>query len=302
MILLARGSLLNQTPDGRVAAVGGAPIDPLMCGEAIWRAAEVTRDPDLRKAADNLLEYALKRAQRAADGTLYHTGHTMWSDSCHTAPPFLAISGHYDEAVQQIEGYRKRLWDPNKRLFAHIWDEDKQRFADKGCWGGGNGWAAVALTRIIRASPAAKQADKERLTGYLRELLDGCLVHQRPDGFFYNYVDQPDTFVEVNLGQMLAFSIYDRGAGQLAPAFLSGSGQSGSESGARQSGSVRAGSGGCRSAGLQSSRRLTGRTGVLPDDGGCRQKARQAPIVHSPLFISHGNFNCMHPGGGTTKT
>ncbi|MCW3100238.1 MAG: Rhamnogalacturonyl hydrolase YesR [Chthonomonadaceae bacterium] len=209
VVMLARGSLLNQTQDGRVAAVGGAPIDPLMCGEAMWHAAEVTHDPDLRKAADNLLEYALKRAQRATDGTLFHTGHTMWSDSLHTAPPFLAISGHYDEAVQQIEGYRKRLWDPNKRLFAHIWDEDKQTFPDKGFWGGGNGWAAVALTRIIRASPAAKQADKERLTGYLRELLDGCLAHQRPDGFFYNYVDQPDTFVEVNLGQMLAFSIYE---------------------------------------------------------------------------------------------
>jgi unsaturated rhamnogalacturonyl hydrolase len=209
VVMLARGSLLNQTQDGRVAAVGGAAIDPLMCGEAMWRAAERTHDADLRKAADRLLEYALKRAQRAKDGTLYHTGHTMWSDSLHAAPPFLAVSGHYDEAVQQIEGYRKRLWDPNKRLYAHIWDEDRQAFADKGFWGGGNGWAAVALTRLIRASPAAKQADKARLTGYLRELLDGCLALQRPDGFFHNYVDQPDTFVEVNLGQMLAFSIYE---------------------------------------------------------------------------------------------
>jgi unsaturated rhamnogalacturonyl hydrolase len=46
------------------------------------------------------------------------------------------------------------------------------------------------------------------LIGYVREVLDGCLAHQRSDGLFHDVVDQPSTFVETNLAQMLAYAIY----------------------------------------------------------------------------------------------
>jgi hypothetical protein len=39
-------------------------------------------------------------------------------------------------------------------------------------------------------------------------VIDGCLIHQRKDGLFHDVVDKPDTFVETNLAQMLAYSIY----------------------------------------------------------------------------------------------
>ncbi|MBK7456166.1 MAG: hypothetical protein IPJ46_21325 [Anaerolineales bacterium] len=42
----------------------------------------------------------------------------------------------------------------------------------------------------------------------VREIIDGCLVHQRADGLFHDVVDQPETFIETNLSQMLAYSIY----------------------------------------------------------------------------------------------
>ena len=34
------------------------------------------------------------------------------------------------------------------------------------------------------------------------------MAHQRTDGLFHNYIDQSDTFVETNLAQMLAYTIY----------------------------------------------------------------------------------------------
>ena len=49
-------------------------------------------------------------------------------------------------------------------------------------------------------------------------MIDGCLAHQRPDGLFHNVVDRPDTFVETNLAQMLAFSIYQGITDQWLPA------------------------------------------------------------------------------------
>jgi rhamnogalacturonyl hydrolase YesR len=116
--------------------------------------------------------------------------------------------GHYDEALAQIEGFRRRLWNPEKKLLAHIWDDQKQEFKDGDFWGGGNGWASAGLARVIRSLPADRRADRDRLTDFARQIIDGCMSHQRADGLFHNVIDQPTTFVETNAAQMLAFGIY----------------------------------------------------------------------------------------------
>ncbi len=63
-------------------------------------------------------------------------------------------------------------------------------------------------TRVIIALPEEMTEEKRTLISYVTELIDGCLVYQRPDGLFHDVIDKPDTFVETNLGQMLAYSIY----------------------------------------------------------------------------------------------
>ena len=217
VVQMAKASLIHLSRDGVPAASGGAPSDPLMVGEAVLRAARITGDPALGKAVTNMLNYALQAAPRAADGTLFHTGQQIWSDSFHTSPPFLAAAGHYDEAILQIEGHRKRLWNPEKKLLAHIWDERGQRFQDGSFWGGGQGWAAAGLARVIRALPENRSADKAKLAGYLKELIDGCLAHQCPGGLFHNVVDDPSSFEETDLAQMLAYSIYESVRGGWLP-------------------------------------------------------------------------------------
>jgi rhamnogalacturonyl hydrolase YesR len=209
LAITMRAALVHVAKDGRVADVGGSPLDSLMCGEPLWRAAEITGDPRLRAAADGLLAYVLERAPRAADGTLFHYDACMMSDSAHTAAPFLAAVGRPDAARAQIEGYRRRLWDADARLYRAIWDEKKQAFARRDFWGVGNGWVACALTRLIRALPAERRADRAELVAHLQDLLAGCLAHQREDGLFHDVVDDPQSFVETNLAQMLAFSIHE---------------------------------------------------------------------------------------------
>ena len=61
---------------------------------------------------------------------------------------------------------------------------------------------------MIRALPAERNEDRQRLAAIVTELIDGCLAHQRADGLFHDVVDRPETFVEANLAQMLAFAIY----------------------------------------------------------------------------------------------
>jgi rhamnogalacturonyl hydrolase YesR len=220
VVLMAKSAIVEKAADGRLAAIGGGVTDPAMGGTAYWRAGELTGDPQMQRAASGLLEFVLKKAPRAADGTCYHVANApeMWSDSYYTTPPFLAATGHYDEAMLQVEGLRKRLWSPEKKLLSHIWDDGRGQFKHQAFWGVGNGWAAAGITRVIAALPAGREAQRERLSGFLKELLDGCLAHQRPDGLFHDVVDVPESFIETNLGQMLAFSIYTGVAGGWLPA------------------------------------------------------------------------------------
>ena len=211
VILLTKAAIVQRVPDGRLGVViEGSPTDPAMGGEAYWRAGEMTGDVKIQEAARGLLEWILLHAPRSSDGTLYHVFKQpeMWSDGLNGAPPFLAATGHYDEALRQIEGYRKRLWNRGKKLLAHIWDDGARQFKDPNFWGVGNGWAAAGLARVIRALPADRAEDRKRLAAFARDIIDGCLAFQRPDGLFHNVVDRPETFVETNLAQMLAFAIY----------------------------------------------------------------------------------------------
>ena len=212
VICLTKAAIVQRVSDGRLGVLdsNGSPTDPAMGGEAYWHAAQITGDAEMKEAVLGMLEWILHKAPRASDGTLYHIfeGPQVWSDGYFSAPCFLAAMGHYDEALLQIEGYRKRLWDPEKKMLAHIWDDGKPADNRKEFWGGGNGWAAAGLARVIRALPADRAADRKRLVQFVTDLLDGCIAYQRPDGLFHDMIDRPETFRETNLAQMLAFAIY----------------------------------------------------------------------------------------------
>jgi rhamnogalacturonyl hydrolase YesR len=211
VILLTRAAIVQQTPDGRLAVVGsGGPTDPAMGGAAYAQAARWTGDAAMQQAVDRLLEWIRHKAPRSAEGVLYHVfeGPEIWSDGFNGAPPFLAAMEFYDEALAQIEGFRQKLWNPERQLLAHIWDDGKRQLKDPHFWGGGNGWAAAGVARVIRSLPRERVKDRQRLAAFAREILDGCLRHQRPDGLFHDVVDDPATFVESNLAQMLAYAAY----------------------------------------------------------------------------------------------
>jgi len=211
-IMLAREAVQRQGADGRLASMhdNEGVTDPAANGEAVLVAARLTGEPALQAALDAMLNYLLKIAPRASDGTLFHVidAKEMWVDSMYMAPPFLAVAGQLDEAIRQIRGLKSRLWNSEKKLYAHIWNEDQGTLKRAAHWGVGNGWAAAGITRVIRALPESWAKEKQMLVLHVRDILDGCLARQRQDGLFHDVVDQPDTFVETNLAQMLAYSIY----------------------------------------------------------------------------------------------
>jgi rhamnogalacturonyl hydrolase YesR len=216
LVPMAREVVNRQGPDGRLALNYNerSVTDTSSNGEALLWAARHTGDPALAAAAQRQLDWLLRQAPRVqrgpAPGTLHHIldKPQVWVDSFYMAPPFLAAAGEHAEAVRQVEGFHATLWQPERRMYAHIWDESTQAFERAACWGVGNGWAAAGMARVIRALPPNMEAERQRLIALVRNLLDGCLAHLRPDGLFHDVVDDPNTFVETNLSQMLAYTIY----------------------------------------------------------------------------------------------
>jgi unsaturated rhamnogalacturonyl hydrolase len=225
VVRMAHGAVLRAYEDGRLGMVSDnhGVTDPAANGEGVLFAAQVTGQPVFRAAADRMLAYLLRTAPRTNDGTLYHIDNKpqVWIDSMYMAPPFLAVAGAPVEAVRQVEGLRRLLWSRAAKLFSHIWDDGRRAFERKAFWGVGNGWAAAGMSRVLGALPEGMGDERKRLQGYVKDVLDGCLRHRRADGFFHNVVDDPGTFVETNLGQMLAYTIFRGvGAGWLGQAYL----------------------------------------------------------------------------------
>ncbi len=224
-VLLAKDALVNQLKDGRLGLnEGSGPVtDPASNGEPALFAYKVTGDARFKQAADRMLDFLLYKAPRTRQGIIFHNQieNRIWVDSFYMCPPFLAAAGQPEEAVKQVVGYRRILWNPDKKMLYHIWDEDLQAFERKLFWGVGNGWAAAGMARVIKALPASMQNEKELIARYIRELLEGCLAHQRPDGLFHDILDDPNTFVETNAAQMFSYAIY-RGvkAGWLDPVLV----------------------------------------------------------------------------------
>ena len=211
-ISFARGAILRQV-NGRFSVIkGNGPInDCSSIGEVVLFAYKKTGDPIFKKGADAMLEVIKTSNHKTPEGIIYHTQEpTKWimSDGNYMLPPFLAAAGEYKEAIKQIEGYRKYLYHPKDQLYSHIWDDENKNFKREDYWGVGNGWSAAGITRVLNMLPANMMDEKRKLIQYVNDILDGCLKYLRPDGLFHDVINKPDTFPEVNLSQMLAYTIF----------------------------------------------------------------------------------------------
>ena len=215
MIRLCEAAVARSAPDGRIAVMekNESVNDPAAIGEVLITVAEKTGSIEYKEAVDKLYHYIRYDAPRTEDGILYHfdgdwARHQIWVDAYYMVPPFLCRYGDIEEAMKQIKGFRKYLYNQSKALLSHTWDDEKKELGRKDFWGVGNGWALAGLTRVIALLDERHQEYKDYLINYLTELLDGCLAYQRDDGLFYDVLDDPQSFIETNMSQMVAYTIY----------------------------------------------------------------------------------------------
>ncbi len=209
-VLLAREAAYRQEEDGRTAVIGPnrAVTDPCAPGESLVYAYERTGDRYFCDALDKLLDWALNRAPRTADGIVYHLDDEpqIRSDSAYMLPPFLAAAGYYKEAVDQLRGYWRYLYCKESQLLHHMWTGGK--ISRAAFWGGGVGWALAGVARVLQKLPGSYAAEREELAAMDKDLLQGALRCIRPDGLAYDVLDDPRTFVETNFTQMCAYTLF----------------------------------------------------------------------------------------------
>lgn len=211
-ILLAIEAAHRQDINGRCAAIGEpfSATDPCAIGEALIYACEQTGDSFLHLVKDRLVKWATVDAPRNPNGIVYHVigKPQFWVDSLYMLPPFLARAGYFTEAMNQIDGYWNRLFDSNKGLLSHQWDDDCKQLLRKDAWGVGNGWAAAGMARVIAMLPSEMDEARKSLIARTNILIRNVLSLQRTDGMFHDILDDPSSFPEINCGQMIAYTIY----------------------------------------------------------------------------------------------
>jgi rhamnogalacturonyl hydrolase YesR len=211
LLIMARESLQRASKDGRLSMVGSDfnIADPGVNGPPVLAAYEITGEEQYMKAAQGQYKYLKKQESKNSSGVIYHNNRSevIFSDNMFMVAPFMAMMGDYDEAMAQIEGIRRVLWNEELNLFHHIRIEETGEFKDKSFWGGGNGWCAAAMAQVIPLLPENRSEDKEKLITYYTDLLEGLLAQQLPSGLLYDKITVAN-FEETTLPAMIAYSIY----------------------------------------------------------------------------------------------
>lgn len=224
--LLAMSAAYRNEADGRIGVMdlNRSVDDPAAAGEALLLAAKEHGCEWLGETEEKLWYYLKYRAPKTRDGILYHFNilNQVWVDAYYMAPPFLAAYGDYEEAMKQIKGFRKYLFHEEEGLHSHAWEDDLQTYARPYRWGVGNGWAMAGVTRVISLLPKERKEERDYVISFVKKMVDSCIRYQRPDGRYHNELNNPESFVDTNVGQMIAYTIY-RGVerGYLGKEYLS---------------------------------------------------------------------------------
>lgn len=208
---LTEDAVLNQAEDGRLGHLDDAGL--VNCGalvEVVHRTAGRAGGAVHRHAFDRQLRWLLEGCPRAADGTLFHLErtHQVWVDSIYMVVPALVVAGRPDAALRQLRGHADRLFDPSSGLYAHQYDEDTHTLLRAAHWGTGNGWVVAGLARAVHLLADPTHELHAVATAHARTVIDACLAHREPDGTFHDVLDDPSTFTELNVAQMLAYALF----------------------------------------------------------------------------------------------
>ncbi len=204
--------VLRRSEDGRLCNVENTPAitDSSFSINATMAIGKEKKDSRYLKAAKQNILFLLNHTERSEDGVLYHMkgAKEIWADSAAFTPYALSLGGYHKEAIEQMKGLQRKLYDPVYKLYYHIWDEETKEYKRNIFWGIGNGWFLTGLIRLYQVLPHSYEKEKRELNHAFIELLDAMLAWETKNHLFYDDMINKNSFEETESSEMIAYAIY----------------------------------------------------------------------------------------------
>ncbi|SCP98239.1 glycoside hydrolase family 88/105 protein [Anaerobium acetethylicum] len=202
-------------------------IDSMNCGKILFLVYETEKQEKYKKAIDFHMEI-LKKHPRCRCGSFWHKEiypNQIWLDGLYMAQPFYMEyetkynnRQNYDDILNQFENVQKFLYDKEKGLYYHGFDEARiQPWANKetGCspnfWIRAMGWWLMSLVDVMDVMSIEMFEYYKRLEEIFRGAVKGILQYQDPDTkLFYQVIDHPEAqgnYIETSGSAMAAYAI-----------------------------------------------------------------------------------------------
>ena len=208
-MVIAHDAVQRRTAVGKLGEIDdGGIVNSGALGEVVAFAARRAPGHGYEEALRDQLDWLLHGAPRAADGTLFHIegGREVWVDTVYMAVPLLLLTGEGPAARTQLEGHRERLFDETAGLYGWRWSEEEGRVTHAQHWGTGNGWVVAGIARAMRLGGSEDAWFRTEATAHARTVIDAAVSAARASHGFHDVLDDPGTFEEGNVRQMLAYA------------------------------------------------------------------------------------------------
>lgn len=170
---------------------------------------------DVDPLINNYIDFISNKQFRLKDGTLARNrpqNNTLWIDDMFMSVPALAQMGNYtgdvtyfDDAVNQVNGFSKRMFNKEKGLFMHGWVQS-MTVHPQFHWGRANGWAVMAMVELLEVLPK----DHSGYAGVLSQLqahVAGLARYQDGTGFWHQLLDRNDTYLETSATAIYTYAM-----------------------------------------------------------------------------------------------
>lgn len=202
-------------------------LDNIAPGRALIFACEQTGEERYKKAALLLLKQ-LEDQPRIKEGNFWHKKiypNQVWLDGLFMAQPFYMAcdtkygkKARYVDICSQFRTVHKRMFEPEKGLYYHGYDESKSIFwanPENGCsanfWLRGMAWFMMGIVETLDEMDLRVYDCFQPLMAIYKEGIHGILKHRDGEsGLFYQVADQPQykgNYLETSGSAMLAASI-----------------------------------------------------------------------------------------------
>ncbi|TAH67122.1 MAG: glycosyl hydrolase family 88 [Anaerolineaceae bacterium] len=203
-------------------------IDSINAGKVLFFLYEETGDERYRLAIDTLMDQ-LATHPRTGCGNFWHKKiypNQIWLDGLYMAQPFYMAyetkfnqKQGYNDIIKQFDNVRKYMYNEEKGLYYHAFDEAKiQHWANKetglsaNFWLRSMGWYLMALIDTIDEISIEIFEHYKGLEALFKEAVKGILQYQdkNESKLFYQVIDRADiygNYLETSGTAMIAYSI-----------------------------------------------------------------------------------------------